>query len=206
MTTADCLQCYRNDVQETESFIAEAHILDASGHYVHPLDYRDFVISSAVVRFSIAWESFMENTYCSFLMGEPDTQGRSVPCCVTAADEKHAHQLLIGINRYFDWTEPDLIIRLSTLYLGQDNPIKTAIKSVRSDLMDIKTIRNAAAHISVTTQNKLDALASRLYGTQQINTTVASVVHFICPDGKTLWEYYKDLLDVAAENVVKGVV
>lgn len=206
MTTVDCLQRYRDAVQETETFIAEAHIMDTSGHYVHPLGYRDFVISSAVVRFSIAWESFMENTYCSFLMGELDTQGRSVPCCVTAKDEKHAHQLLIGTNRYFDWTDPDLIIRLSTLYLDPDNPIKTAIKSLKSDLIDIKTIRNAAAHISVTTQTKLDALASRLYGTQQINTTVAAVVRFLRPDGKTLWEYYKDSLDVAAENVVKGVV
>lgn len=206
MTTADCLQHYRDSVHETESFIAGAHIKDATGQYIHSEDYRNFVISSAVVRFSIAWESFMESIYCSFLLGELDTQGRVVPCCVTAVDESHAHKLLIGMNKYFDWTNPDLIIQLSSLYLDPDNPIKTAIKSVKSDLLDIKTIRNAAAHMSVTTQGKLDALASRVFGSQQINIKVAYVIHYVRPDGKTLWEYYKDLLDVAAENVAKGVV
>lgn len=206
MTTVDCLQRYRNSVQETESFITDAHIQNAAGQYIHSIDYRNFVISAAVVRFSIAWESFLENIYCSFLMGEVDTLGRVVPCCVTAVNYSHAQKLLIGTNRYFDWTNPDLIIQLSTLYLDPDNPIKTAIKSVKSDLLDIKTIRNAAAHISVTTQGKLDALASRVFGSQQTNVVVAKVINFVRTDGKTLWTYYRELLDVAAENVAKGIV
>lgn len=206
MLAADCLQYYRNSVQETETFITDAHIQNQVGQYINSVDYRNFVISSAVVRFSIAWESFLENIYCSFLLGELDTQGRVVPCCVAAVNESHAHKLLIGTNKYFDWTNPDLIIQLSTLYLNPDNPIKTAIKSVKSDLLDIKTIRNAAAHISVTTQGKLDALASRIFGSQQTNAAVAEVINYVRPDGKSQWTYYKDLLDVAAENVAKGVV
>lgn len=54
MTTTDCLQQYRDSVLEIEFFISEAHIKDASGNYIHPEKFRDFVISSAVVRFSIA--------------------------------------------------------------------------------------------------------------------------------------------------------
>jgi hypothetical protein len=49
-------------------------------------------------------------------------------------------------------------------------------------------------------------LASRVSGSQQNNVKVATIIHYLRPDGKTLWEYYKDLLDVAAENVAKGVV
>lgn len=206
MTTSECLQRYRDDVLEIESYITGAHITDASGLYLHSLSHREFVITASVVRFSIAWESFLENIYCAFLLGEQDTQGGNVPCCVRATDEEHAHRLLIGTNKYFDWANPELIVRLSTLYLNPDNPIKTAITAAMSDLSDIKNIRNAAAHISSTTQQRLDSVASRIFGRQKTNVKVVDVIGFVRPDGKTMWQYYKELLDVAAENVAKGVV
>ena len=206
MTAADCLQRYRDAVIEAESFITEAHTKDNEGNYIHPEAFRSFVVSSAVVLFSIAWESFLENIYCSFLIGEPDTQGRVVPCCVTAIDEDHAHRLLIGTNKYFDWTNPELVVKLSLLYLDNNNPLKTAINSANTDLFDLKNIRNAAAHTSSTTQKSLDSIASRLFGHQMYNTTVTEVISFTRPDGKNMWTYYKDLLDVAAENVANGQV
>lgn len=206
MTAEKCLKRYREAVLEAESFISEAHAKDNKGNFIHPEEFRYFVVSSSVVLFSIAWESFLENIYCSFLMGEPDTQGRVVPCCVSVADEDHAHRLLIGTNKYFDWTNPELVVKLSLLYLDNNNPIKFAINSASSDLFDLKNIRNAAAHISSTTQKSLDSIASRLCGRQMYNTKVTDVISFTRPDGKTMWTYYKDLLDVAAENVAKGQV
>lgn len=206
MTSITCLQQYRDSVLEAESFIAEAYQTDTGGQYIHPQTYRDFVVASAVVRFSIAWESFLEHIYCSFLLGEPDTRGNTVPSCVVANDEEHAHRLLIGTNKYFDWTNPEMIIALSMLFLGKDNPIKSAIFATKSDLADIKTIRNAAAHISSSTQKSLDSVASRLFGFQKFNTTVAEVILMVRSDGKTMWQYYKEILDVAAESVASGRV
>ena len=133
-------------------------------------------------------------------------QGRVVPCCVRATSLDHAHKLIIGTNKYFDWTNPELVVQLSSLFLEPDNPIKTAIHATNSDLFDLKTIRNAAAHISTTTQQKLDSVASRIYGRQMVNTKVAEVINHVRTDGKTQWAYLKDLLDVAAENVANGIV
>ena len=206
MTAAACLLEYRESVQKIESYIAAAHTVDVTGNYVHGQDYRQFVISSAVVRFSVAWESFLERIFCAFLVGEPDLVGNVVPCCVRAVDEQHAQRLLIGTNTYFDWTNPDKIIQLSELYLERDNPIHTAISSTKNDLIDLKNIRNAAAHVSSTTQTKLDAIASRLFGRQMVGVTVSDVMNFVRADGKTVWTYYKDLLDAAAEGVAKGQV
>lgn len=92
------------------------------------------------------------------------------------------------------------------MFLEQDNPIKTAIHATNSDLFDLKTIRNTAAHISTTTLQKLDSVASRLYGRQMVNTKVAEVIYHVRTDGKTQRAYLKDLLDVAAENVANGIV
>lgn len=206
MTTSECLQNYRDSVQNIESYILEAHQQNPAGVYIHTEAYRQFVIAAAVVRFSIAWEGFLENISCSYLMGELDTQGNQVPCCVRARDEKHASRLLIGTNTYFDWTNPDKIVQLSTLYFNPDNPIKTGVSSVMSDLKDLKTIRNAAAHISVSTQGSLNSLATRLKGSQVTNAIVADVVNYNMPDGRTVWQYFKDLLDAAAESISKGQV
>ena len=206
MTSFDCLKHYRDSVQEAESFITEAYVSDDKGQYLHPTPFREFVVSSAVVLFSIAWESFLESIYCSFLLGEKDIRGSIVPCCVNVSDEEHAHRLLIGTNKYFDWTNPDQIIKLSMLYLNPENPIKSAIRAVWSDMFDLKSIRNAAAHISATTQKSLDSLASRLFGRQMVNSKVADVILFVGSNGKTLWSYYKEVLDVAAENVANGQV
>ena len=206
MTTLECLQNYRNSVQTIETFISEAHKQDAAGDYIHTEAHRQFVMAAAIVRFSIAWEGFLENISCSYLMGEPDTEGNSVPCCLRARDEQHASKLLIGTNTYFDWTNPDKIVQLSTLYFNSDNPIKTGVLSVKSDLMDLKTIRNAAAHISASTQGTLNALASRYYGHQVTNAIVADVINYQIRDGRTVWQYFKDLLDVAAECIAKGQV
>lgn len=205
MTAAECLRNYRSSVQTIEAYILEAHQQDDEGSYIHTEAHRQFVITAAVVSFSIAWESFLENISCSYLMGEPDTEGNTVPCCLRARDEGHASKLLIGTNAYFDWTNPDKIVQLSTLYFNRDNPIKTGVLSVMSDLKDLKTIRNAAAHISASTQQSLNALASRLSGRQITNAIVADVVNY-SKNGKTVWQYFKELLDVAAENIAKGQV
>lgn len=206
MTTVECLQKYRDSVKTIEKIISEAHNQDEKSAYIHTEEYRQFVIAAAVVRFSVAWEGFLENICCLYLMGEPDIEGKVVPCCLKARDENHASKLLIGTNTYFDWTNADKIEQLSKLYFNQDNPIKTGISSVKSSLNDLKTIRNAAAHISASTQKTLNALASRYKGCQVINATVADVINYQFPDGRTVWQSFKELLDATAECIAKGQV
>lgn len=206
MTAAECLQKYRDSVQTIESYISEAHQQDSTGVYIHTQSFRQFVMAAAIVNFSIAWESFLENISCSFLMGEPDTEGNAVPCHVSAVDENHASKLLIGTNTYFDWTNPEKVKQLSELYFTSNNPIKAGISTVMVSLKNLKTIRNAAAHISVTTQASLNGLASRLMNRQVTNAVVSDVVNYNMPDGNTVWQNIKAELDVAAENIAKGQI
>lgn len=34
----------------------------------------------------------------------------TLPCCVRTTSLDHAHKLLIGTNKYFDWTNPELVV------------------------------------------------------------------------------------------------
>lgn len=207
MSVNDCLERYRKSVAEAESFISIAYTQEASGAYIHPELFRSFNVESAVVKFQISWESFLESIFACFLCGDSDLRGNVVTRSVYARDRGHASQLLIGTNKYFDWSNPDIVIKMSKLYLSDNNPFSCTLSSIHSDLLDLKIIRNSAAHLSITTQDKLDGLASRLMGTRKVNCRVSDVILFVDPiQGKSLWNIYKDKLDVAAENIAMGMI
>ena len=87
------------------------------------------------------------------------------------------------------------------------NVIGDNILSIQNDLLDLKTIRNAAAHISATTQKKLDSLASRLLSHTVVDITVESLITQLEPStGLSYFEYYKQKLDVVAEKIAKGEI
>ena len=74
--------------------------------------------------------------------------------------------------------------------------------------MDMKSIRNSAAHLSSTTSSKLDGLASRILSTPVTNYTAYKLLFSIDPRvtlyPTTVLERYLTLLDVAAEEIANG--
>lgn len=166
-----------------------------------------FIVNAAFLKFFIAWEEYLENIMSAYLLGELTLNGTAIVKNVAARGEKHAHELLVGTNTYFDWSHPELIRRLSKLYLEESNVVGDNILSIQNDLFDLKTIRNAAAHISATTQQKLDGLASRLLLHTVVNITVESLISEIEPtSGLSYFEYYKQKLDIVAEKIAKGII
>ncbi len=75
--------------------------------------------------------------------------------------------------------------------------------TISSELSDLKTVRNAAAHLSSTTQHQLDGLSTRVLGRAISNTDVASFMMQLHPldSTKTVLQYYQNLLDITAENI-----
>ncbi|MDD2661562.1 MAG: hypothetical protein PHY54_18075 [Methylococcales bacterium] len=122
----------------------------------------------------------------------------------TRADSQgHALKLLIGTQKHVDWANHEIVRRLAQLYLKDGNPIVSNIDSISSELADLRTIRNAAAHISSTTQKQIDALASRISGKNVVNTSVARLVMSLHPKdtSKTVLQFYQNILDIGAENI-----
>lgn len=207
MTINDCLMQYRNQVLEATVYLQKAFDKNPDGTFCHPPAYRSFIVNAAFLKFYIAWEEYLEKVMSAFLLGELPITGISIEKSVVARGEKHAHDLLVGTNTYFDWSNPELIRRLSKLYLEESNVIGDNILSIQNDLLDLKTIRNAAAHISATTQKKLDSLASRLLSHTVVDITVESLITQLEPStGLSYFEYYKQKLDVVAEKIAKGEI
>jgi hypothetical protein len=203
MSLVDSLNNFRLGVAQVDSYMATAYVADANGVDIFDDAGKDFIVSSAFLKLFIAWEAFVEDIFAKYLIGEPSTDGTAVVKHVTPRDRDHALRILIGTQKYVDWANHEIVKRLANLYLENGEPLRTNLSSINAELADLKTIRNAAAHLSSTTQPQLDALASRVLGSAVTGTTVAKFVTKLHPNDatKTVLQYYQGILDIAAENI-----
>lgn len=207
MPLLDSLINFRNAVVEVNSFIAIAFRQDATGAYVLAQNERDFITDSAFLKVFIAWETFLESIFIKYMLGEASINGTIVGRHVNPIDDAHAHRLLIGTQKYVDWSNPEIVRKLCNLYFSPGNHINTHISSIQSELFDLKTIRNAAAHLTSTTNAQLDSLGSRLIGSPQSNLKVSQLIFSQEPTaaaGITILMTYLNKLDIIAENIANG--
>ncbi len=200
------LSDYRSGINQVNSLISFAYQQNANQDYVHSNSIQEFITTSAFLRMFIHWEAFLENAFVEYMVGELSITGRPVQCYVSPADREHVHRILIGTQRYVDWANHDIVIKLADLFFLGGEPLKSNLSAVRMDLIDLRTIRNAAAHLSSTTQPKLDALASRKLSRPVSRVSVSDLIMALDPNSpsgttSTFLQSYQLLLDITAENI-----
>lgn len=208
MSIATSLSNFRASIVLVNSYIASAFVKAQDGNDLFDSDGKDFVISAAYLKLFIAWETFLEEAFSKYLIGEVSTGGTSADRFVTITDRDHALKMMIGTQKYVDWANHEIVRRLANLYLKGGEPIQTNVSAVALDLADMKTVRNAAAHLSSTTQTQLNSLATRVLGKPSVGMTVANFVTQIHPANgtSTVLQYYIDTLDATAENIAANKV
>lgn len=201
------LTTFRVSVAEANSFIALAFQQDGNENYALPQNQRDFITDSAYLKFFIAWETFLESSFIKYMLGEPSILGNAIIRYVQPIDEQHANRLLIGTQKYVDWSNPEIVKKLCNLHFAPGNPFDTYISSMMGDLFDLKTIRNAAAHLNSTTRHQLDSLGSRKLKRPCNNLKVSDLILAVNPDSasnETILTTYLNKLDVSAEGIANG--
>jgi hypothetical protein len=138
-------------------------------------------------------------------MGHPSAGGRTATRFASPSSDRHARQILIGTQKYVDWANPEVVRKLSKLYFDNGEPIGPLVASIQTDLFDLKTIRNAAAHLDSTTGRALDGVATRKLARISQSITVSDFLLSMDPTGggsSTILDFYVSLLDAASHNVV----
>ena len=207
MSLNDSLTTFRDSVAEANSFIALAFQQNDNGDYVLSQNERDFITDSAYIKIFISWETFLENCFIQYMLGERSILGNEITRYVQPLHEKHANDLLIGTQRYVDWSNPETVKKLSILHFASGNPFDVYISSMMSDLFDLKNIRNAAVHLSSTTRQQLDSIGTRKLKRPCNNLKVSDIIFAIDPDStsnETIFTTYLNKLDVSAEGIAKG--
>lgn len=202
------LSDFRGNIAELKQHIQFAHSKYASGNYKVASNLRKFISESAFLKMFVAWETFVENSFVDYLINEQSILLRRPAKWATPIDRKHANQIIIGNQKYMDWSNPEIVRAISKIFFHQGYVFDIALSAINTDLMDMKTIRNSAAHLSSTTSDKLDGLASRILGTPCTNFTAYQLLFAHDPRSGTanqnVLERYLTLIDIAAEQIANG--
>lgn len=155
----------------------------------------------------ILWEAFLEGSLIDYMRGRSSILGNVLTCYATPITDDHAIKILIGTQKYVDYANPEIVRRLAKLYLLNGEPFETVLSSIHTTLVDLKQIRNAAAHLSSTTSTALDAVASRILGPPRTRVTVYDLLTAIAPSsgtGDTVLQSLINQIDAAAEAIAKA--
>jgi hypothetical protein len=204
---ATALAEFRSSVAQCDSLIANAHQVNAAGAPLLPTIDREQITVAAFLNLFIAWERFLESSLANLMIGNPTISGALPTRYVVPPSLADARLLIVGINRYFDYANHDNVKRVSLMYFQNGYPFEPHISSIFSDLADLKTMRNASAHISSTTHQALESLAVRIFGQPQPGISLYRLLTAIdprSPNQDTVFLTYKEKLLVTAELIATG--
>ncbi len=198
---------FKSGVAQCDSLIANAHQVNAAGGHILPQVDREQITAAAFLNLFIAWEHFLESLFINLMIGNPTISGTAPVRYVVPKTLNDARALMVGISRYFDFANHDNVKKVALMYFQNGYPFEPHISSIFSDLSDLKTMRNASAHITSTTQRALESLAVRIFGQPQPGVSLYKLVTAIDPRSSnqdTVFVTYRDKLLVTAELIANG--
>ncbi|MBU1059079.1 MAG: hypothetical protein KJ804_12270 [Proteobacteria bacterium] len=205
MSLLQTLTEFRNSVQENNLNFTSAYQVNIAGDYIFDKNIRVLITEASFLKIFISWERFLEQSFTKYLTGKKSITNNRLSSCIKRIDMNRASEIVKGTNKYIDWSNPDIILRLSKLYFGITNPYTDNLNPIKIDLFDLRTIRNAAAHLSTTTSKSFDSLASRILKENKSSVNVADFVLTMIPDTTdTVIDYYINVLDITAENIANA--
>ncbi|MEC5399911.1 hypothetical protein [Uliginosibacterium sp. H1] len=197
--TANCTQC--------AALISNAHRLDAAGAFIFPQIDREQITEAGFLNLFVAWESFLESAFGHLMVGAATLSGALPVRYASPPGKDVALQMLTGTNRYFDFANHDFVRKMAGLYFQNGHPFEPHLSAIATDLADLRTMRNASAHISTTTQRALEALAQRIFGAPQPGVSLYTVLTRVDPrsaTGNTVFAEASNKLLTTAQLIAQG--
>jgi hypothetical protein len=192
---------------QCDSLIVNTHRLDAAGAYTLPEKDRRQITVAAFLNMFIAWESYLERTISALLAGESTTNGNYPAKFASPASADEARKMLIGINRFFDFANHQNFAKVSGIYFAGGAPFQPHMNAIQGSLDDLRTMRNASAHVSSTTQSGLEALALRLLARPSPGIELYDLLTALDPritGSVTVYQSHRDLLLATAALISAG--
>ena len=194
-------------ISQCESLIANAHMTDKDGNSILPFADQKQITVAGFLNLFISWEKFLETSLVKLMTGAPTISGKAPTRYVLPPTLDAARQMVIGINRYFDYANHQNLIKMVKQFFENGYPYEPHLSAIYSDLDDLRTMRNASAHISSTTQFALESLYLRILGTSGQDIDLYDLLLSIdprSPTNETVFVTYKKKLLVTANLISNG--
>jgi hypothetical protein len=103
--------------------------------------------------------------------------------------------MIKGSLQFFDYANHEKVRTVVKIYFQNGFPVDPPLSGIFSELSDLKTIRNACAHLSSTTTTPLESLAIRIFGAPKPGISVYQLLTTRDPRssaGDTVFIMYKN--------------
>lgn len=208
MPLAATLAAFRDGMRDCDDLLAYAHRRDGAGKLLAPARQREQMISTAVLACFATWEQFMEASFIDYMTGDSSLRGSKPVRWATPPDRTVAHGMLRGTREYFEFGNMEYVLLMAKLFFDGGGPFALHLPQVARAVSDVRAMRNAAAHNSVTAQSRLDLLAQKVMGPAAVlPCNIAEFVLLQHPAeafGVTVLAHYQRELDVVAEFIANG--
>lgn len=148
---------HEQELIDLSQLMNTVHTTTSSGIYVQNEFDRTVIAEACFLKMFISLEEFLESAFFLLLMGGATTTGWQATTYARPPSDEHAQNMLVGTNRYVDWSTPDTVTKFADLYFANGDPFKTPIAGSIRHWQNMKTVRNSTAHKS---QSTISALAS----------------------------------------------
>jgi len=207
MSINQSLASFQGSLSQCDNLISNAHTLSLTGDHYFTTRDREQITVAAFLNMFIAWEEFIEAAVNDYMMGDATLNGTLPIRYVTPPSRDHSAKMVIHTGRYFDYANHDNVKKLAKLYFDTGYPFETPINSMTQELADLKTMRNACAHLSSTTKTALEGLAVKIFGSPQPGISVYQMLTALDPRTNpkvTVYAAYRDKLLLAAGIIAQG--
>lgn len=207
MSLLDTLAIFQASAFQCDSLIANAHQANSAGIALLPsLDQRQITVA-AFLNLFVSWETFLEDSLAKLMVGSPTISGVVPVRYVSPPTIDAAQRLVVGVQRYFDYGNHDNLRKLASMYFENGYPFEPHLSAISTDLKDLRTMRNASAHITTTTQTALEALAQRIFSTPRPSIDLYTLLMATDPRsavGNTVFAESREKLLIIAGLVANG--
>ena len=149
------------------------------------------IVETGFMRLYLAWESFLERAFISYLQNACDLQHRTYSRYAQPTSDQHAYDMLRGSKTYPDWTNIDEVNRLARVFFKDAGPF-AMLAAPPAEFLEMKTIRNRIAHVSEKSQRQFDTLLSKKIA--QIGIAPGDYLMMFKAGKETYFTYYAEMI------------
>lgn len=167
---------------------------------------RDAITELAFLRAFLAWESFLEQSFMLYMLGRK-APGAAAPARYAFPPSlTHASEWVVPEGRsYATWTDPAHVRVRAERFFHNGRPFAATLSANQNTLNEARTLRNAIAHASSSTQQKFENLVRQKLRTLPPSSTVGSFLGLTVPRSsppQSFFEFYTDQLATCAIDLV----
>ena len=203
---ADFLQ----SLQECKQLAADAYVWSSPGtRRTRPFILQKghaYITEMAFLHVFSAWESFVEESFILYLVGQAPPGGRAPKRYVFPPNHDTAMEWVVPEGRsYVQWTDAQAVRERAGRFFRDGRPFAPVLRSNQNMLKEVLIVRNAIVHSSVNARGKFETLVRDKVKTLPPNLTVGEFLSTTEPGSTSpasFLEFYIAKIDWVAQQIV----